>query len=159
MAHLCNAIIVKDDRTFMITPSPNESNIKDYVDLLKSKSINLVIKATEDKLYDSTIYKDNGIEYIELSFSDGTVPDEEIINHLVGLTKDYKSICVHCKAGLGRAPIIMALILILEFNMDIYDTIDEIKKILPKSFNKIQLNFLYKFKRSKYIKKNKCIIM
>ena len=56
---LYNAKIVKNSRVFLITPSPTEKNIKEYIDLLKSNSINLVIKVTVDKLYDHTIYKEN----------------------------------------------------------------------------------------------------
>jgi protein tyrosine phosphatase type 4A len=156
---LCNAQIIKNDRTFLITPSPNEKNIKEYIELLKSKSINLVIKVTEDKLYDPSIYKDNNIDYIELSFNDGSVPNHEQVEKLIDIIKEYKSICVHCRAGLGRAPLIMTLILILEFKMDIYDTIEQIKLQIPNAFNKIQLNYLYKFKRNTYVKENNCIVM
>jgi len=159
-SELINCELIKDNRIFLITPSPNERLIKDYIKILKEKSINLVIKATYDNLYNVSIYNKNNIEYIELQFDDGSVPTDDIILKLIEIIKQYNSICIHCLSGLGRAPVLMALILILQYNYKPIDAVIKIKKKIIYAFNTTQLEFLFNFKKSKYIKKeNKCEIL
>ena len=152
--------IIKNNRTFIISSSPTDNNINNYIELLKKDNIDLLIKATPAELYDTNIYKLNDIDYLNLSFTDGMMPNDNIINDIIEIGKKYNSICVHCKAGLGRAPLLVALIFIFEFNMNPLDSIIEIKNISPKAFNTNQANFLFNFKKSKYNNKNnKCIIL
>lgn len=151
--------ITKSDRLFLVTASPTRESIDDYIIELKKRSINIVIKLNEKDLYDPIKFKQNDIEFIHMEIEDGNIPDGENILKLIEIANEYKSICVHCTAGYGRAPLIMALIWILQFNQDPHDTAIEIRKLIPKCLNKFQLQFITEFKRKKYIKKKACVIM
>jgi protein-tyrosine phosphatase len=152
--------LIKNNKLFLITPSPEHKYINDYIKLLKDNSIQLVIKATNNNLYDTKIYNDNNIDLIELDFDDGAIPNNNIILRMIDIGSKYNSICFHCMAGLGRAPFLATLILIFELNYKSDDAIHEIKKIIPKAFNSIQLNFLLNLKKKHYLKKeNKCNIL
>ncbi len=147
--------LIKNNKIFLITPSPTNESITNYIDILEKEKINLVIKATKDALYDPEIYIMHNIDYIELDFDDGTIPSDIIIKKLFEIIEKYNYICVHCKAGLGRAPLLVTLMIMFEFNLKPEDAIIEVKKSVPKAFNSKQLNFLYNFKKDIYIKKHK----
>lgn len=159
MNSLIKCEMVKNNRLFLVTASPKNDNIDEYIQYLKSKSINVVIKLTEKDLYDVTKFKENNIEFIHMELKDGNVPSKDDIIKLIEISDDYKSICVHCTAGLGRAPLVMCLIWILQFNQDPFDTASEIRNKIPNCLNQFQINFLTKFKRKEFIKEKKCIIM
>ena len=159
MAYQMTNKLIKNNKIFLITPSPTNESITNYIDILEKEKINLVIKATKDALYDPEIYKMHNIDYIELDFDDGTIPSDIIIKKILKIIEKYNYICVHCKAGLGRAPLLVTLMIMFEFNLKPEDAIIEVKKSVPKAFNSKQLNFLYNFKKDIYIKKQKrCII-
>lgn len=151
--------LTKNNITFLVTASPSESNIDEYMKMLKNKSVDLVIKMTNENLYDTAIYEKNNIKYIYFFVDDGEILTDKQIFYLLDIITDHKSICIHCSAGLGRAPLALALILILKFNQDPFSTIEEIRTEIPFAFNNKQINFLTKLKRSKYINIQKCSIM
>ena len=51
----------------------------------------------------------NGIKHLDLYFTDGSTPSEEIIEKfLTTVEKEKNAIAVHCKAGLGRTGSLIA---------------------------------------------------
>lgn len=62
--------------------------------------------------------RSEGIEVYDLAYSDGTSPSDDIVDEWFKLLKkqfhDSPDACVavHCIAGLGRAPVMVALALI-----------------------------------------------
>ena len=151
--------ITKNNRKFIVTGSPTEYNIDEYIKELKKRNINIVIKLNEKDLYDTGKFKQNDIEFIHMEIEDGNIPDEKNILKLIEIGNEYDSICVHCTAGLGRAPLVMSLLWILHFNQDPHDTAEEIRNLIPKCLNKFQVQFITDFKRKKYIKRQGCILM
>ena len=104
--------------------------------------------------------------YQEMHFSDGASPPPEIIEEwcdLVHTTFDTKAqgerptIAVHCVAGLGRAPVLVAIALI-EFGMDAMGAVTFIREKRRGAINAVQLSYLESYKPSKR-KSGKCIIM
>ena len=69
----------------------------------------------------------------------------------------YNSIAFHCKAGLGRAPLILAICFIILFDYNSNDIIEKIRKEQPDAFNNVQLKYLFNFRKHKYVD-SKCII-
>lgn len=59
----------------------------------------------------------------------------------VTLLSDSIPIAVHCKASLGRAPLMITIALIY-FGMDEFDAIEYIRKQIPGSLNSKQLKYL-----------------
>jgi len=159
MNFLFQCDIIKNNRRFIVTSSPTNENIYFYITELKKKNINIVIKLTEKDLYDPIKFKDNDIDFIHIEIEDGNIPNEEDILKLIDIGNEYNSICVHCTSGLGRAPLVMSLLWILQFNQNPVDTIIEMRKLIRKCLNKFQLQFLTEFKIKKYIKKKQCVIM
>jgi len=72
--------------------------------------------------------------------------------------RDKKTIAVHCVAGLGRAPVMVAIALI-EAGMSNLDVIDFIRKRRRGAFNSKQLKYIQSYKPRNVGKKGDCIIM
>ena len=69
-----------------------------------------------------------------------------------------KTIAVHCVAGLGRAPVMVAIALI-EAGMQPIDVIDFIRKRRRGAFNSKQLKYIQGYKPRGVAKKGDCCIM
>lgn len=69
-----------------------------------------------------------------------------------------KTIAVHCVAGLGRAPVMVAIALI-EAGMSNLDVIDFIRKRRRGAFNSKQLKYIQSYKPRNAGKKGECTIM
>jgi protein tyrosine phosphatase type IVA len=102
-----------------------------------------------------------------MHFSDGASPPPEIIEQwcdLIRATFDAKiaagaerpTIAVHCVAGLGRAPVLVAIALI-EYGMDAISAVTFIREKRRGAINAVQLAYLEGYKRRK--PKGKCVIM
>ena len=105
-----------------------------------------------------------------MHFSDGASPPPEIIEawtDLVYATFDpnsktkpdgtNKTIAVHCVAGLGRAPVLVAIALI-EFGMDAMSAVTFIREKRRGAINAVQLTYLESYQPTKR-KGGKCSIM
>jgi len=91
---------------------------------LKQYNVRLLVRTCE-KNYDETPITKAGIEVQEFYFKDGTIPTPELISRWLELVDRFfatagpsngegqeKRIGVHCVAGLGRAPFLVAIALI-----------------------------------------------
>lgn len=85
-----------------------------------------------------------------MPFPDGGFPDESTIKKWLNLCKEHcdmeHPIGVHCIAGLGRAPVLVAIALIQK-GMPAEDAIELIRKKRKGAINSKQLNQLNKFKK------------
>jgi len=148
----------EDDRNFIISESPTEINITDYIYLVKKNNINLVICLSENKIYDSNIFKNVNIDYLHFPIKDGTTPTDEQIKKISVFLSRYNSVAFHCDAGLGRAPLFLAISFILLFNYKPAIIIEKIRSKETKAFNTNQICYLFGFKRKKYLDSFGCII-
>lgn len=136
---------------FLITDAPTESNIQQYITYFESNNVKVVVR-TCDPSYSAHWLNAKNIALHELPFPDGAFPEDHIIREWLRIVfttfkKDPTStVAVHCVAGLGRAPVLVAIALI-ELGMDIMEAIDLVRKRRPKAFNIKQLNELEKYKR------------
>lgn len=84
---------------------------------LKKHGVTAVVRVCEPS-YKVDELRSEGIEVFDLAYSDGTSPPDEIVDEWFKLLKkqfhDNPDACVgvHCIAGLGRAPVMVALALI-----------------------------------------------
>lgn len=74
-----------------------------------------------------------------------------------GANTDPPTIAVHCVAGLGRAPVLVAIALMEWENMDALDAIQFIRKRRRGAINTNQLSFIEKYVPRR--KKANCLIM
>ena len=96
------------------------------------------------------------------AFPDGNSPPKEVLNNWTRLVRDTfaadtakTSIGVHCVAGLGRAPVLVAVALI-EAGLDPLAAVQFVRQRRPGSINASQLRFIKEYKPQK---KENCLIM
>ncbi|RHY28366.1 hypothetical protein DYB32_007912 [Aphanomyces invadans] len=107
-----------------------------------------------------------------MEFPDGEPPSGEIINQWLDLVEttfkdnakqnagnntNDKTIAVHCVAGLGRAPVLVAIALI-ENGLDVINAVEHIRQSRRGAINLRQLKYLEKYQPIRK-DKGKCSIM
>ncbi|ESN94773.1 hypothetical protein HELRODRAFT_193782 [Helobdella robusta] len=153
---------------FLITDRPTDIFMDKYIDELKKHNATEVIRVC-DPTYDTTKLINSGISVTDLPFDDGTGPPNEIVDKFFEIVKNkFKDdpescVAVHCVAGLGRAPVMVAIALV-ELGMKYEDAVEMIRKKRRGAINAKQLCFLEKYKPKHKLKKGKmnnkaCLIM
>ncbi|TDH67859.1 hypothetical protein CCR75_001946 [Bremia lactucae] len=152
---------------FVIMDAPTDSNLHVYLKELKKHNVTDLVRACE-VTYSSESVKAAGIHVHELEFPDGESPDPKILDQWLDLVeicyKDNvcssnknRSIAVHCVAGLGRAPVLVAIALI-EYGLDPINAVEHIRKFRRGAINLRQLKYLEKYQPRRG-SKAKCTIM
>jgi len=143
---------------FLIFDAPTDANLELYLREFKRHNVKNLVRAC-DPSYGTDKLLQEGIRVHELPFPDGGFPTNDVVNSWVALCKSvYKdegeaSIGVHCVAGLGRAPVLVALALI-ELGLNYDEAITLIREKRKGAINTKQLKYLKTYKPKK-----KCIIM
>jgi protein tyrosine phosphatase type 4A len=153
------ALITYSNRKFLIVDAPTDSNIDTYIAEFKKNNITDVVRAC-DPSYNTQPMEKEGIHVHEMPFADGGTPPENVVDAWIKLTntvfktKPDATIGVHCVAGLGRAPVLVALALI-ELGCNYEEAIEIIRRNRRGAINARQLKFLKHYQpRSK-----SCVIM
>jgi protein-tyrosine phosphatase len=147
--------------TFYVFPCPNNNNaIEISQELLKSDVKTIVHLVNID--YDISSY--NNISFIDFIFEDGGIPDKQQLKKWYTLIDNFNynkmNIGIHCKASLGRAPL-MIVIALIYYGMDFLDAIQYVRTIIKGAINTRQINYLeLNYKNIKKSNKDcsKCII-
>ena len=139
------------DLKFLISASPSIYNIKEYINLLKLNKILHVIRVCEEKTYPKYIIEKNGFIFYEYKIKDGnstTIEEEEIWINLFSILKEkgIKNYAIHCKSGLGRAPLFLALILLKE-GIKPYEVINFIRNNRRGALNSNQVKYILEKKK------------
>ncbi|KAI9256275.1 protein-tyrosine phosphatase-like protein [Sporodiniella umbellata] len=143
---------------FLILDCPTESTLDFYMEEFMRLNVVAVTRCCQPT-YSANRLNERAIEVIDLPFKDGGVPPAQVVRawlQLVEKTKEMAEeakdepapmIAVHCVAGLGRAPVLVALALI-EMGMKPLDAIEFIRSKRRGAFNKPQIAYLDSYKRS-----------
>ncbi|XP_023015464.1 protein-tyrosine phosphatase 4A family member PRL-1 isoform X2 [Leptinotarsa decemlineata] len=159
------AMITHKGFKFLITKNPSNTTLDAFIKELKKHNVKIVVRVCEPT-YDTEALKGAGIQVCNLNIPDGTSPSEKIIDEFFDILKRQYNInpescvAVHCVAGLGRAPVMVAVALI-ELGFTYEDAVDLIREKRRGAINAKQLEFLSKYKsRSRLVndKKKACII-
>jgi len=153
---------------FLIMDAPKDANIHLYLKECKKNNVLHIVRISEPSYNKEEIEK-AGISLHEMYYHDGLSPPPEIIENwlsLVGGTFDNISskeaekpcIACHCVAGLGRAPVLVAIALI-EYGMDAISAVSFIRERRRGAINAVQLQYLESYKPSKKRKDGKCSLM
>ncbi|PIK35602.1 hypothetical protein BSL78_27574, partial [Apostichopus japonicus] len=135
---------------FLIIHNPDSNGLPEFIGELKKRDVQEVVRVCEPK-YDKELLAKEGIEVLDLVFDDGGVPSVDIIDKWVALLKkrfmDTPESCVavHCMAGLGRAPLLVAVAL-MEAGLQYTDAVDYIREKRRGAINTRQLLFLEKYR-------------
>jgi protein tyrosine phosphatase type 4A len=146
---------------FLITNSPTNQTIQEYIKILLNNDITVVIRLCE-KTYDEDYLKQNNVEFIDMFIEDGLYPNDTDITNFFNICSKYQNIAIHCKSGLGRAPLLVAIHQIIIEKKSTMETISIIRDKIRGAFNTKQLNFINNdiHKKKKLYKENNfCQIM
>ncbi|GBP48868.1 Protein tyrosine phosphatase type IVA 3 [Eumeta japonica] len=131
---------------FLITDRPSDVTIQAY---LQVSHLN----------YDTAPLVSEGIEVRDLAYDDGTFPPANVVDDWFEILRDKAAhkpeaaVAVHCVAGLGRAPVMVALALI-ELGMKYEEAVENIRDKRRGAINAKQLSYLEKYKPKSRLKKN-----
>jgi len=133
----------------LILDAPCNDNLSVYIQEMRDFGVTDLVRTCE-LTYDERSVKAAGINTHEMVFGDGEAPSDEIISDWLRLVNDVASkkgaIGVHCVAGLGRAPVLVAVALV-EKGMDPLDAITFIRERRKGAINRRQLQYLSGYKR------------
>ncbi|XP_075718102.1 protein tyrosine phosphatase type IVA 1 isoform X1 [Rhinoderma darwinii] len=117
---------------------------------LKKYGVTTIVRVCE-ATYDTALVEKEGIQVLDWPFDDGAPPSSQIVDDWLNLLKTkFREepgccIAVHCVAGLGRAPVLVALALI-ECGMKYEDAVQFIRQKRRGAFNSKQLLYLEKYR-------------
>lgn len=128
---------------FLITHNPTNATLNKFIEELKKYGVTTIVRVCE-ATYDTTLVEKEGIHVLDWPFDDGAPPSNQIVDDWLSLVKiKFREepgccIAVHCVAGLGRAPVLVALALI-EGGMKYEDAVQFIRQKRRGAFNSKQL--------------------
>ena len=141
---------------FMIMDAPRQSNLHLYIREMKKQSVTDVVRVCEPT-YENDELKSAGVCSHDLEYEDGHPPPNEIIQTWLSLVEKTffreapgptdKSLAVHCVAGLGRAPVMVAIALIEFAGYDPVEAVALIRQHRRGAINEKQLLYLERYKR------------
>eukprot|EP00043_Microstomoeca_roanoka_P023397 m.258311 g.258311 ORF g.258311 m.258311 type:complete len:164 (-) comp29942_c0_seq1:224-715(-) len=145
---------------FVITDRPTDQSLPEYIEMLKSHNVKHLVRVCEPSYQVESVRKE-GIDVHDWPCEDGAPPPKDVRQQWLKLCRetftktDTDSIAVHCVAGLGRAPVLVAISLI-ESGMSPEDAVLYIRKHRHGAINKKQLLFLQEYKRTS---RKDCVIL
>lgn len=150
------AVIEFKNMRFLITDRPTDATMDRYIEELRKHNAKDVVRVC-DPTYKTNRLENEGIRVLDWPFDDGTAPPGEIVDEWFNLLKTrFKddpgcTVAVHCVAGLGRAPVLVALALI-EGGMKYEDAVELIRQKRRGAINAKQLAFLEKYRSKSRLK-------
>jgi protein tyrosine phosphatase type 4A len=151
---------------FLITYCPNDATMDKFLEELKKHRVKDVVRVC-DPTYSTTRLASDGIRVVDLPFDDGSPPPNDVVLEWFNVVRTRFSedptscVACHCVAGLGRAPVLVAVALI-ELGMRYEDAVELIRQKRRGAINAKQLAYLEKYhprSRLKIKNGNNCRIM
>ncbi|CAG9135926.1 hypothetical protein JYU34_003202 [Plutella xylostella] len=143
---------------FLITDRPSDVTIQSYLQELRKHNVCTVVRVCEPS-YDTAPLTAEGIEVRDLAYDDGTFPPQHVVDEWFEILRDKAQnkpeagVAVHCVAGLGRAPVMVAIALI-ELGMKYEEAVETIRDQRRGAINSKQLSYLEKYRPKSRLKKN-----
>jgi protein tyrosine phosphatase type IVA len=162
-----------------VSSSPQQSSIERFVEFMIDEGITDVFNFCHpnptETPYDCDLICQNGIHVHHLSMNDGSIPDSALLEQFDTLidsivlkseqNDETGTVLFHCEAGLGRAPTMLAYLMISRFGWksNRLGTITYIRSKRRNALNFKQLNWIQSAKIKKYSNKhhnkhNGCVI-
>ncbi|XP_007944461.1 protein tyrosine phosphatase type IVA 1-like [Orycteropus afer afer] len=134
---------------FLITHNPTNATLNKFIEELKKYGVTTTVRVCEAS-YDTAVMEKEGIQVLDWPFDDGSSPSSQIVDDWLNLInvkfceEPGCCIAVHCVAGLGRTPVLVALALI-EGGMKNEDAVQFIRQKWRGAFNSKELLYLEKY--------------
>jgi protein tyrosine phosphatase type IVA len=165
-------LIEQQSMRFLIMDAPRSSNVHLYLKAMAKHHVTDVVRVCEPT-YSTTDVCSAGITVHEMEYKDGSSPSEQLIqswlrlvettfymtptppthtttaggSSTVSTTTVPPCIAVHCIAGLGRAPVMVAIALIEFANMDPIEAVQWIRSRRRGAINNAQIQYLSSYKK------------
>lgn len=150
---------------FMVMDAPSDTNLDLYCKEMHANNVRWCVRVCEPT-YNKATLEAQGVAVYDWVFPDGDAPPEQVIRDWLSLvdrvfTADPNNgepacIATHCVAGLGRAPVLVAIALI-EAGMSPLDAVTFIRERRRGAINSKQLRFLEQYKRRR--RPERCVVM
>ncbi|GAM25450.1 hypothetical protein SAMD00019534_086250 [Acytostelium subglobosum LB1] len=154
------SLVESTTHRFLIFDAPNDDNLPLYINELKKYGVTHLVRAC-DPTYSTEPLQSVGIQVHDMPFPDGGAPSDSVVDNWLRILKesynkdDKQTVGVHCVAGLGRAPVLVAIALI-ESGMNPLQAVEYIREKRRGSINIKQIQYLKNYKSKK---KPNCLIM
>eukprot|EP01054_Gregarina_sp_Poly1_P000019 Gregarina_sp_Poly_1__18@NODE_1003_length_5403_cov_517_252249_g371_i1_p4_GENE_NODE_1003_length_5403_cov_517_252249_g371_i1NODE_1003_length_5403_cov_517_252249_g371_i1_p4_ORF_typecomplete_len164_score16_27DSPc/PF00782_20/4_9e16CDKN3/PF05706_12/1_6e11Y_phosphatase/PF00102_27/49Y_phosphatase/PF00102_27/3_5e08PTPlike_phytase/PF14566_6/9_7e07DUF1972/PF09314_11/0_087Y_phosphatase3/PF13350_6/0_17DUF2828/PF11443_8/0_22_NODE_1003_length_5403_cov_517_252249_g371_i128923383 len=156
------SFIEKETLRFLIMDAPSNEHVEEYVQAMLHHGVSHLVRTCE-LTYSEKPFTDAGITCHAMPFADGEAPPETILvqwlNLVSRVSRRGECIAVHCVAGLGRAPVLVAIALIEKCNIDNLDAIEYIRTRRKGAINRKQLQYLRAYRRRSKKKESCCSMM
>lgn len=141
---------------FLIMDRPTDGTLDKFIEELKTRGAKDVVRVCEPTYPTEKLHAE-GIRVYDWKFDDGSHPPMDVIDDWLNLLKarfrDDPGCCVavHCVAGLGRAPVLVALAL-TECGMKYEDAVELIRNKRRGAINAKQLQWLEHYRPKSRLK-------
>ncbi|KOB77150.1 Tyrosine phosphatase IVA1 [Operophtera brumata] len=142
-----------------IRPAPSLIEYKGMRFLITDRPSDVSIQSYLQPSYDTSPLQGESIEVRDLAYDDGTFPPQQVVDDWFEIlrekaaNKPESAVAVHCVAGLGRAPVMVAIALI-ELGMKYEEAVETIRDQRRGAINAKQLSYLEKYRPKSRLKKN-----
>jgi protein tyrosine phosphatase type 4A len=141
---------------FLIADAPSDNNLIHYINAFEAYNVTDVVRVCEPT-YNIAPLEERNIRVHDWVFGDGEAPPNQIVTEWLNLVNKRFSqkysdetkrptIACHCVAGLGRAPVLVAIALI-EAGMSALDSVSFIRERRHGAINNRQLKYLESYKK------------
>lgn len=139
---------------FVIMDAPTDDNLRTYIKELSQKAVRCVVRTCEPTYSEEPLVAAK-MNVKDLPFPDGQAPSDDVIQQWLEVVSDencrrHRPVAVHCVAGLGRAPVLVAIALIELSGIEPLKAITLIRNIRRGAINQKQYQYL-----KGYVRKNK----
>lgn len=149
-------LIITKSLRFLIMDAPRQSNLHLYIKECKRLHVTDIVRVCEPTYLGAEL-KTAGMTLHEMAYEDGHSPSEDVLTKWLALVQERffsenkssdasATIAVHCVAGLGRAPVLVAIALMEFENMDAVEAVMMIRKNRRGAINEKQLQYLEGYK-------------
>lgn len=141
---------------FLIMDRPTDATVPAFLEELQKRNVKDVVRVCEPT-YKTDQLEREGISVLDWQFDDGSPPPAKIVDDWFQLLRTrFREdpeccIAVHCVAGLGRAPVLVALALI-ELGMKYEDAVELIRQKRRGAINAKQLSYLERYRPKSRLK-------
>jgi protein tyrosine phosphatase type IVA len=132
--------------TFILSDCPAPAALPSFITTLASHACHDLVRISAIDSYDPNVLISAGISIHEMQFVDGSVPPPDLVKKYFDLidkllANNTNILAIHCVSGIGRAPLLIAMVLIRS-GMDRMDAIEFMRSKRRGAINKIQLDWI-----------------
>jgi protein tyrosine phosphatase type 4A len=139
---------------FLILDAPAPSTMPTYIQQLQRHKVKHLVRVC-DKTYRTDVLEMAKITPVAFPFDDGGKPPQTVVDQWLQLIDTeieqrdaegkVSTIGIHCLAGLGRAPILVALALVEFADFQPLDAVGYIRERRNGAINEVQLKYIVKY--------------